>query len=184
VGSNNGFSPAPQDQGQPTTFEPGRSPEWPSNAFNVTFTGTALSWTLNGITVTADVNTPPCAYRIFVEKAWFDLRGRPINVPANLPSNFYLEAVSSLGTAVCNYPTGSTTLTCTYTNNMPPANDNNGLWVRPGDTYTVTEYNLPSGSSIISGTGIFSPTDGYCVPGRDGVERFCTHTVRNRVSRL
>jgi RHS repeat-associated protein len=44
VGTNNSFTPAPSNQGQPTTFKPG-----PQNyVFNVLFNGTNLSWYLKG----------------------------------------------------------------------------------------------------------------------------------------
>jgi hypothetical protein len=181
VGAANQFSPAPIDRGQPTTFNPGTTPEWPASAFSVTFNEAVLSWTLNGITVTADANTTPCAYHIFFEKVWLDLRNRPLPVPANLPGNYNITATSSVGTAVCTYPTGVEPLVCVYTNTMPPATDNDGLWVLPGQSYTVVENNLPVGSAPISGVGTFNPTDGYCTPGQGGVLRFCTHIVRNRV---
>jgi len=44
VGPLNKFSPAPQDRGQPTTFQPGHV----ANAFNVTFTGTKVAWAVKG----------------------------------------------------------------------------------------------------------------------------------------
>jgi hypothetical protein len=183
VGANNQFSPGPADQGQPTTFNPGTTPYWPESAFSVTFSSASLSWTLNGTTVTADLNSTPCAYQIFIEKLWFDLRGNPTGVPSNIPSDYNITVTSSLGTAVCTYPTGAAPLVCVYDNEMPPATNNDGLWVLPGETYTVVENNLPNGSSPISGVGEYSPTDGYCTPGRDGVARYCTHQVHNRVGR-
>jgi hypothetical protein len=181
VGPANQFAPTPADRGQPTTFDPGTTPVWPSSAFFVTFSGASLSWTLNGITVTADANTTPCAYNIFIEKVWLDLRNRPAGVPSNLPSNYNITVTSSLGTAVCTYPTGTAPLVCVYDNDMPPATDNDGLWVLPGESYVVAENNLPPGTAPISGVGTFNPTDGYCVPGQGGVERYCTHRVNNRV---
>jgi uncharacterized repeat protein (TIGR01451 family) len=52
VGTNNRFSPSPQDRGQPTVFQPGRHVD----VFTVTFTGSNLVWTLNGRTSTASAN--------------------------------------------------------------------------------------------------------------------------------
>ena len=181
VGPANQFAPAPADRGQPTTFAPGTTPEWPNSAFFVTFSGASLSWTLNGTTVTATANATPCAYHIFIQKAWIDLRNRPVPVPTNVPSNYNITVTSSLGSAVCTYPTGAAPLVCVYTNTMPPATDNDGLWVLPGATYTVAENNLPPGSAPVSGIGTYSPTGGFCTLGQGGIARYCTHVVTNRV---
>jgi hypothetical protein len=54
IGVNNRFSPEPSDRGQPTTFEPGRTPSYPKASFSVLFTAETLVWTLDGNTSTAD----------------------------------------------------------------------------------------------------------------------------------
>jgi hypothetical protein len=46
VGSDNRFTPLPQDRGQTTDFPPGRSPFFPNAAFQVDFNGSNLVWTL------------------------------------------------------------------------------------------------------------------------------------------
>ncbi|MFP4438514.1 MAG: hypothetical protein ACLFVO_14825 [Chloroflexaceae bacterium] len=52
IGTNNYFSPDPIDRGQPTRFDPGRSP-W-GQSFNVTWDGQSnLVWTLQNRTATA-----------------------------------------------------------------------------------------------------------------------------------
>ncbi|HEX4962858.1 MAG TPA: SdrD B-like domain-containing protein, partial [Thermoanaerobaculia bacterium] len=179
IGSANMFSPAPADRGQPTTFSPGRTPLWPNAAFSVVFDGNTLVWTLNGLTATASKTGTPCSNHVFIDKKWLDAQGLPLaQPPANVPSNFTITATSTVGTATCNYPVGSTTLTCTYTNNAP-ATDNNGLWVPVGTTYTVAESNLPAGAIGVGGTGTFPLPNTTCVPGRNGVAQYCTHTVRN-----
>jgi protocatechuate 3,4-dioxygenase beta subunit/phosphotransferase system IIB component len=183
VGTSNRFSPAPDDRGQPTSFQAGRTPYWPDAAFNVVFDGNNLVWSLNGRTATANQGSTPCSNHVFFEKKWQDAEGNVSTAPpANLPSTFKITATSSLGSAVCTYPEGATALSCTYTNTMPPALDNNGLWVPVGSSYTVTETGLPPGVSILSGTGVQTLPDPDCVPGRDGLEKYCTHTVRNLIS--
>jgi Putative Ig domain len=56
LGSNNRFTPNPQDRGQPTTFETGRR----VSVFSVIFNGSNLVWTLNGKTSTASANSKRC----------------------------------------------------------------------------------------------------------------------------
>ncbi len=56
VGSDNRFTPSPQDRGQPTLFSPGRTPYYPNAAFQVDFDGNPLVWTLDGRTSTASDN--------------------------------------------------------------------------------------------------------------------------------
>ncbi|NOK61368.1 MAG: hypothetical protein GFH27_549305n137 [Chloroflexi bacterium AL-W] len=56
IGKHNRFSPEPQERGQPTAFQPGRTAYYPDAAFQVVFDGSPLVWTLNGRTVTASNN--------------------------------------------------------------------------------------------------------------------------------
>jgi hypothetical protein len=56
IGGHNKFTPAPQDRGQPTTFQPGRTPYYPNAAFSIDFDGSPLVWTLYGRTATASDN--------------------------------------------------------------------------------------------------------------------------------
>lgn len=60
VGSDNRFTPSPQGRGQPSLFEPGRTPEYPDAAFGVDFDGSSLAWTLDGGTAEASSNSAPC----------------------------------------------------------------------------------------------------------------------------
>ncbi|OPY51709.1 MAG: hypothetical protein A4E49_02111 [Methanosaeta sp. PtaU1.Bin112] len=57
VGENNLFTPSPDDQGQPTTFEPGTQ----TAVFAVDFKGNSLVWHLDGSTVEANKNSPGCS---------------------------------------------------------------------------------------------------------------------------
>ncbi len=66
VGANNRFSPLPQDRGQPSTFQPGRTSPFPNSAFQVAFNGSSLVWTLKGPdgstrTSTASSSSPRCS---------------------------------------------------------------------------------------------------------------------------
>lgn len=58
VGPENRFNPAPQDRGQPTTFQPGRVVA----AFSVVANNNnTLTWTLQGSVTSAGSADPPCA---------------------------------------------------------------------------------------------------------------------------
>lgn len=48
VGPGNKFTPLPEDRGQPTTFQPGRTAYYPNPEFSLVFNGSPLTWTLNG----------------------------------------------------------------------------------------------------------------------------------------
>ncbi len=60
IGSANYFSPEPKDRGQPTSFLPGRSPEYPSASFSNIFNGDSLFWHLNGKEATASSKSLRC----------------------------------------------------------------------------------------------------------------------------
>lgn len=183
IGAANKFTPAPADRGQPTVFQPGRTPFWPSAAFSVGFPGGNLVWSLDGRTATASPSSTPCSYHVFPDKLWIDINGNQLpGPPADLPADFTITAESSLGTATCTYPSGATELSCVYANQRPPALDDNGLWVPAGETYTVTESGLPEGFFGSTGLGEFPLPGDQCVPGRDGIEKHCTHTVENVAS--
>jgi len=193
VGSSNQFGPAPADRGQPTTFQPGRTPYWPDTAFSLNFTESSLVWTLNANgqakTSTASQTSQPCSQHVYLDKAWYNTNSILMSgPPAGLPANYQITAQSILGTAVCSYPAGSSTLACTYTNRQTgsrPALDNNGLWAPVGTTYTVTESNLPTGWTNYGGVGVFaSNVGGYCINGRDGLTKNCTHWIQNAPPQL
>jgi hypothetical protein len=57
IGNNNKFTPKPEDQGQPTTFEPGRQ----YAVFTVDSDVSALVWHLDGRTATANINSQKCS---------------------------------------------------------------------------------------------------------------------------
>ncbi len=180
VGANNKFSPIPTDRGQPTTFEPGRTPYWPDAAFSVVFNGDNLVWSLDGRTSTASRNSTPCSDHVFIEKEWYDAKDNLLDAPPeNLPEDFTIVAESALGTATCTYPEGATELLCTY-DNARPALDNKGLWVPVGTTYTVSESGLPGDWEERSGTGEFmTGLKAYCEAGFEGMTKYCLHTVIN-----
>ena len=180
VGNRNKFTPTPQNRGQPTSFEPGRTPYWPDAAFSVDFNGEPLVWTLTGKTATASRNGTPCSFHVFFDKVWVDANGDSRSAPpASIAPDYKIVAQSELGTAECVYPAGSDTLTCTYNNQRPPALDNKGLWVPVGSTYTVEEFNLPPGWTPASGVGSFIGGDDYCEYGYNGAQKYCLHTVVN-----
>ena len=192
VGADNGFSPDPVNRGQPTFFQVGRTQYWPNAAFNTSFSGGTLVWTLKGggqsKSATASADSSPCSQQVYIEKEWYDMEGRKLSgPPAGLPASYAITAQSSLGTATCTYPAGSSTLSCTYSNRKSgsrPALDDNGLWAPVGTTYTVTEE-LPAGWVSPAGTGTFtSNVGGYCVNGRDGLAKKCTHVVKNSPPQL
>jgi flagellin-like protein len=57
IGTNNKFTPAPQDRGQPTIFYPGRN----VSLFGITFNSSILMvWTLSGKTSTGSIATRNC----------------------------------------------------------------------------------------------------------------------------
>ncbi|MFP4394324.1 MAG: Ig-like domain-containing protein, partial [Anaerolineales bacterium] len=179
VGDRNKFTPTPQDRGQPTTFEPGRTSYWPDAAFGVDFDGNNLVWTLDGRTATASRNSTPCSNHIFFEKEWQNENGDLLaELPAGLPDDFSIAAESELGTALCSYPEDGTELVCEYDNNAP-ALDDNGLWVPVGSVYTVTETGLPDRWAADDGVGAFTVGDGYCEAGLEGMSKYCEHTVIN-----
>jgi hypothetical protein len=58
IGTSNGFSPNPQNRGQPTAFQPRQN----DNVFVVTWNGAgSLTWSLNGQNVSAVTTSSPCA---------------------------------------------------------------------------------------------------------------------------
>ena len=101
IGPGNGFSPAPELRGQPTTFVPGRQRE----VFQVSFDGTPLTWTLTGLdgaarTATASgssilcpVTVPPTG-RTFVKAFAFGATSFTRAVP-NAPGNNYIKVVQN-----------------------------------------------------------------------------------------
>lgn len=183
VGTNNRFSPSPENRGQPTTFAPGRTPVWPNAAFSVVFDGNPLTWKLKGSdnvlrTAVADDKSTPCSYHIFFSKEWYDENGQPLAGPPADVKDFYIYAESSLGSAYCFYPEGSNQLECEYKNHEP-ALDDVGLWVEYGEGYTVTEHNMPDDWDSGMGFGSFEAGDGYCTTGHNGVTRYCSHTANN-----
>ncbi|MDX1995470.1 MAG: choice-of-anchor A family protein, partial [bacterium] len=179
VGTNNRFSPAPQDRGQPSTFAPGRTPFYPNAAFSVDFGSGDLVWTLNGRTATANGSTESqrCQYHIFIQKVWQNEDGTPINgLPEGVDlSGFSITATSSLETLTCTYVNG--VLTCT--SNLGGNEANDGLDVLVGSSYTVSESGIPAGWVNVSGLGEFTQTVGADNCGVNGLAKNCTHTVVN-----
>jgi hypothetical protein len=56
IGATNTFTPTPADRGQPTRFDPGLH----ARAFSVQFNGSALTWKVGTLTVTASSTSPVC----------------------------------------------------------------------------------------------------------------------------
>ncbi|MFO7447821.1 MAG: SdrD B-like domain-containing protein [Ignavibacteriaceae bacterium] len=185
VGNDNKFSPAPQDRGQTTVFQPGRSPFFPNQAYEVTFNGNTIEWSLkgpDGVTrkVTASSESESCTEVIYFQKIWLDNDSTVISgKPLNLPSNYKITVTSSLGSAVGTY-TGSV-LNFTYTNNN---GSTNGLLVDINGEYTVTEENLPPHYAAIAGTGTFVAElpGGYAVNPYNGSDKAGLHKIVNKES--
>ena len=79
IGATNGFSPAPQNRGQPLVFQPGGL----VGAFQTPFAGAStLAWTLGKTTVTADSSSTRCTATLELRK---------VSVPANDPGFFNLQ---------------------------------------------------------------------------------------------
>jgi len=57
IGKKNQFTPPPDGQGQPTSFEPGSQ----KAVFGVVFKGDAIVWNLDGKTIEANKNSPGCS---------------------------------------------------------------------------------------------------------------------------
>ena len=56
VGALGRIDPAPQDRGQPTSFEPGTS----EDLFTVAYEGATFTWHLDGRLATASSSSPRC----------------------------------------------------------------------------------------------------------------------------
>jgi hypothetical protein len=184
VGTNNRFQPAPADRNQPTVFQPGRSSLWPDAAFAVRFDGSELTWNLNGTSVSASSSSPRCAGRVFFEKEWQDQNGNPAAVLVDDLNDLLITAESSMGSATCAYTANSDNLVCSYAGTGGTTTD--GLVVPIGETYTVTEANVPSGWETAAGTGSFSLRTGstYCERNRAEEGFACTHPVVNSLQAL
>ncbi len=167
IGPGNKFNRNPQDQGQPTTFEPGRTPFFPNAHFSVDFDGSPLVWTLNGKTATASDNPAQrCVYHITLEKEW-----EGDDAPESTIEDL-ISATSGDNTASCDW--NGSQLVCEYNSN------HNDLHVPVTivedefvGSYGVLEDGLPDGWVVKSGVGNFTLEDAVC----DG--KFCTHTVVN-----
>ncbi len=183
VGPNNRFRPAPADRGQPTVFQPGRSPLWPDSAFAVRFDGNELTWRLGNAEVSASSSSPRCRGRVFFEKEWQDENGNPAAVLVDDLSDLLITAESSMGSATCAYTATSDNLVCSYASTSGTTTD--GLLVPLGESYTVTEVNVPGGWETTAGTGSFSfhTSGNYCERDRTDRAR-CTHPVVNTLQAL
>jgi hypothetical protein len=184
IGTNNRFDPAPINRGQPTIFQPGSSTLWPDSTFPVNFNGSDLTWHLDGASVTASADSPRCIGRVFFEKEWQDSEGNPAAVLADDLDNLLIIAESSLGSATCAYTATSDNLVCSYAS--VGGISTNGLLVPLGESYTVTESNVPEQWDTTAGTGDFSLriSGNYCERDTAAEEFACTHPVVNTQQEL
>jgi len=202
-GNNNKLSPANYDGVQPTEFglpgvidgRPGRTGYFPGPfAFSLPFNeNDTIVWTLAGKTATASKGSAQCSEHVFVEKKWYDAAGNETDVPADLPDDYAITLNSEYGSATCTYQ--GSDLTCVY-NNQSPAFDQQGVWVPLKTRYTVVETGLPNGWTAQAGTGEFffdysinddgslAISSNHCELGRDGVTKYCTHTVKNQLEEV
>ena len=181
VGPNNKFTGISNiDQGQPVTFNPGRTPYFPDADFQVTWDGsTNLVWSLDGKTSTAGIDGIQCSEHVYFEKKWFDEFDSEVSFPSNVPSNYEIVVTSLYGTATGTVVNGA--IEWTYSN-QSPATDNNGLWVPINSSYTVVENNLPADFEAYAGVGQFSAdiNGGYAVNPHLGFQKYALHTVKNK----
>jgi len=168
VGLNNGFVPFPGDRGQPTHFEPGRSPSWPNAAFSVEFSG-VLTWVVDGHVAVASIASRPCITRVDVAVQWVDTNDQPISPPSGLRT-FAFGAISTLGAASCRiHPTAD----CTYLN-APLIPFDDALAVSQGSTFFVHPTSLlPRDVRAIGGVGFFNVPSGTC----GASVAICEHTI-------
>lgn len=179
VGNSNKFNRSNPDQGQPTVFNPGRTPYYPNADFQIVFDGNNLVWTLDGRTATASANSPLCVEHIYFDKKWLDVQGNLMQAPpATLPSNYQITVTSPLGTATGTYQGGN--LVWNYQNQS--AYGNNGLSVPVNGTYTVVEHNLPVGYSPVNGVGSFTAQvpGGYATNPYNGFDKYGLHVIENK----
>ena len=109
----NMFASGARDRGQTSTFENGTHPDEVRVEFPA---GSTIAWTLNGITVSANADTPRCAGTIMVNKQLLspnpDAPGRFDLLINGAPPNTGAEGVGHLGTtgavAVSAAPGGTT----------------------------------------------------------------------------
>jgi hypothetical protein len=94
VGAENGFTSAPQDRGQPTVFQPGRTAAYPPGVFRVAFSS-SLTWRLLGRTATANSSSPRCTLPTFQCLQWLYVN---IELPAGYdPHNIDFSSVRLAG---------------------------------------------------------------------------------------
>jgi hypothetical protein len=193
---------SPSQEFPGTVFAPGRTPFYPDARYRIFVPGGNVTWSLGGSTATAGVNGLPCSYHIFVDKDWVSADGRTTKTPPpDLPANYRIVITGEIATdgtnttfagtrGECTYPrpggVPTAPLDCVFDNPIPPALDNLGVWLQnaTGRTYTVTEENLPAPWTS-SNTGRFTlPTKGCvpgAVPGYPGINKYCLHTITNRL---
>jgi hypothetical protein len=118
VGTKNKFTPSPSGRGQPTVFQPGRTPAYPHASFSVPFNGSNLVWTLQGAdhqarTATASSSSlrctappppppppTPCAVSLFGPQKYTRTTGSPnvftatVTVPSWVSAPFTLKVVN------------------------------------------------------------------------------------------
>ncbi len=190
VGADNAFSPGPADRGQPTSFVPGRTYEWPYNDFSVVFDGNDLTWTLGGASVTANRGSVPCSHRVFVRKEWVDTAGNVLpGPPAGLPGNFAIIVRGPLGTATCTYPAGSPESSPASTATRPRRSTTAGSGCRSAagsrsrrSTCPPAAWRSPAPARSRARAPSAPPWAKLNVGSATGASTLqCTHTVRNAV---
>ena len=156
VGEQNRFNPAPEDRGQPTTFEPGQAEPWPRNPLAVVFDGNPIVWSLDGLSVAASRSTQPCMYDVRILMRWENKGGQAIQPPSEVSTEVSVTSVFS--SADCE---ASPDEDCTYTNH-PPASGTTAMQVPANSSYSVALSKTPPGVRTKAGFGNFTVPGAGC----------------------
>jgi Tol biopolymer transport system component len=169
VGASNGFSPAPQDRNQPTSFQTGAV----NNAFTVQFEG-VLTWSLLGSSLVINPSTSaPCSYDISFDKVWVDGNGNT-TTPPTLPNGWQINAQSFDATGG-NFAS----VTCTWNGGL---SCDNSLEVPTGGSYSVSETAVSGWAATNLGT--FGVPGNQLTCGLGGIATTCEHIVTNTLDEV
>lgn len=175
AGPDNYLSPEEAVGIVPFVFTRRLEASWPEHVFAAVFRGDHLTWTLDGRSVTASPDSPPCARLFTLSVEWHPGAGAgPVRPVAGAPA-ITITAESDLGTAVCRgiaHP--SQTMRCVYDNDVPePLPAMAGLWVSADEPYQVGVAGLHNDYRL-QGAGVLTADDLVC--SKTGAPP-CTHRV-------